>query len=147
MKNKKSFLLLELLIACFIVFTLIFPLILSPYKMVKRKSQEMLSLELHRQAHLMVASLREKMYKEPGFLDAIPTTKPKKKDKPFYQEKGILSLAPSREFPFEAKVYIWCAEEKIAESQKKSTSFIHLVVEFPPHKESFPYAFTVQKSL
>jgi hypothetical protein len=75
-KQKKSFVLLEVLIAIFILSTLVLPFTFLPYKTLENRKNLLVQLELEREAHLLAANIREKLYSMTPI--ALPTAEGKK---------------------------------------------------------------------
>jgi len=63
-KHKKSFVLLEVMIAIFILSVLILPFTFLPFKALENRKRLLVQLELERDATLAASELKEKIHKE-----------------------------------------------------------------------------------
>jgi len=134
---SSSFILLELLIALFLIGICAAPLIKNPIKMFKDEVFTIQKMEIQRIAELDFAELKERLYRHEISWKEIE--KSSKASSFLPTEKKEVKLGEGFAFSYEKKCYLWLPEEKnISLNEKEKISLINLKISYqilPTHSK------------
>ena len=109
MAKKKPYLLLELLIALFLVACLALPLIRNPSRMLQNELSDLERMELERISEVSFARIKEKLYTNEITWEQIEKGSAHQS---FEESQELIALGELRPHRFVKKNYLWIKQKK-----------------------------------